>query len=64
MQNPVLRNVISGLLLIAAVAGFYVELRSARAGVPGQHRLMLAAYALIAIYAAASLILRSTSARR
>ena len=64
MRNPILRNGLSVLLFIVAAGGFYIELRGARAGLPGQHRLMLAAYALIAIYAAVSVVLRSTSARR
>ena len=64
MRNPVLRNALSAILLVVAVFGFYIELRGARAGLPGQHRLMLAAYALIAIYAAVSIVVRSTSKGR
>jgi hypothetical protein len=56
--NPRVRNVISVALLIVAAAGAYLEFRAARAGVPGPHQLVIAAYVLIAIYAAASLALR------
>jgi hypothetical protein len=57
-MSPGLRNAISVALLAVAVAGAYFEYRAARSGVPGPHQLVIAAYALIAIYAAASLALR------
>ena len=58
MNSPNVRNLLSGLLFVFAVIGFYVELRTARSGVPGQHHLILGAYALIALYAAVSLVAR------
>lgn len=57
-MNPRLRNALSVALLIVAVVGAYLEYRAARNGFPGQHQLVIAAYVLIAIYAAASLALR------
>ncbi|MEO6991152.1 MAG: hypothetical protein ABI346_09615 [Candidatus Baltobacteraceae bacterium] len=64
MNKPAVRNVLSALLFAVAAAGFYVELRSARSGVPGQHHLVLGAYALIALYAAVSVIARLRSGTR
>jgi len=49
---------ISALLLVVALAGAYVELRAARLGIPGQHRLIIVADVLIALYAAAALVIR------
>ena len=64
MNKPAVRNLLSVLLFVVAVVGFYVELRSARAGLPGQHHLILGAYALIAIYAAVSVFARLRSGSR
>ncbi len=58
-MSSALRNAISVLLLVVAVTGGYVDYRAYQAGVPGQHRLVITAYAVVAIYALASLILRS-----
>jgi hypothetical protein len=46
-------------LLVAAIVGIFVEVRAARLGVPGTHRLTLAVYAIVALYAIASLIARA-----
>ncbi len=63
MSNP-LRNALSVALLVVALFGAFVDYREYQAGVPGNHRLMLAAYFLIAIYAAATLVLRMRAGKR
>jgi hypothetical protein len=57
-MNPRVRNVLSAALLVVAGVGAYLEYKAARNGVPGPHQLVITAYVLIAIYAAASLALR------
>jgi hypothetical protein len=49
---------ISAVLLVVSLFGAFVEVRAARLGIPGQHRLVVIADILIAIYAAAALVIR------
>jgi hypothetical protein len=62
--SSALRNGISVLLLVVAATGAYVDYRAYQAGVPGQHRLVITAYLVVAIYALASLILRARTRGR
>ena len=65
VRSLLYRNIISGVLLVVAVAGILTESDLIRRGfVTNQTRLVLAAYVLIALYAAASLYLRLRVARR
>jgi hypothetical protein len=53
------RNVISAVLLLVAIAGIFEQFREIHAGVVLPYtRITLIAYILVAIYAAASIVLR------
>lgn len=56
------RTLLSAALLVLAVVGAVIEVRAARVGLPGSHRLTLTVYIIVAIYAAASLFLRARRA--
>ena len=59
IRHPLLRNAISIILLVVALAGIGTEIRAIHLGmVDEQTRLTLAAYILIAVYAAASIAVR------
>ncbi len=59
-----LRNALSVLLLVVALAGIVVQLREIRAGfIYPQTRLVLVAYIVIALYAGASIAVRLSAAR-
>ena len=58
------RNALSAVLFVVAVIGAYLELRYTRLGLPGPHRLALTVYIIVAIYALASMFLRSAVRRR
>ena len=64
IRSLALRNALSALLLVVALAGIVVQLRAIRAGIIlPQTRLVLVAYIVIALYAAASIAVRIGSAR-
>jgi hypothetical protein len=58
MMSSRVRNAVSVALLIVALVGAYLEYGRARLGIPGQHQLVMAAYIIIALYAATSIVLR------
>ncbi|GAC1444167.1 MAG: hypothetical protein NVS2B8_08640 [Vulcanimicrobiaceae bacterium] len=59
IRSRAYRNVLSGILFVVAIVGIVVQLRELHAGIVlPQARLVLMAYCLIAIYAAASIALR------
>ncbi|GAC1305399.1 MAG: hypothetical protein NVSMB19_16820 [Vulcanimicrobiaceae bacterium] len=59
IRSVLYRNSLSALLFIVAVAGIVVQIREIHLGIVlPQTRLVLIAYFLIAIYAAASIALR------
>jgi hypothetical protein len=65
IRSLLYRNALSGVLFVVAVAGIVVKLREVRQGlVFPETRLVLIAYFLIAIYAAASIALRLRAARQ
>jgi len=65
IRSLLYRNALSGVLFFVAVAGIVVKLREVRQGlVFPETRLILIAYFLIAIYAAASIALRLRAARQ
>ncbi len=65
IRSVLYRNALSAVLLVVAVAGIVVKLREVREGlVFPETRLVLIAYFLIAIYAAASIALRLRAANR
>ncbi len=65
IRSLLYRNALSAVLLVVAVAGIVVKLREVRQGlVFPETRLVLIAYFLIAIYAAASIALRLRAARQ
>jgi hypothetical protein len=57
-MNKNLRTALSLVLFVLAVVGAYVEVRSARTGLPGPHRLAVTVYLLVAIYALTSVVVR------
>lgn len=64
IRSRVLRNALSALLLVVALAGVVVQLRAIRAGIIlPQTRLVLVAYIVIALYASASIAVRLGSGR-
>ncbi|HEY0798942.1 MAG TPA: hypothetical protein VGD50_07315 [Candidatus Baltobacteraceae bacterium] len=63
MMSRTVRNIISGALLVASIAGLVVQYNEIRTGVPGQHSLIIPAYIVMAIYAGASIYLRTRGAR-
>ncbi len=59
IRSLAVRNALSVVLLAVALTGIVVQVRLVRMGlVQPQTRLVLAAYVLIAIYAAASIAVR------
>ncbi len=64
IRSLVLRNALSAVLLVVALAGIVVQLREIRAGIIlPQTRLVLVAYIVIALYALASIAVRARAAR-
>jgi len=64
IRSILYRNALSAVLFVVAVAGIVVKLREVRQGlIFPETRLVLVAYFLIAIYAAASIALRLRGAR-
>ena len=64
IRSLALRNALSALLLVVAIAGIVVQLREIRSGfIFPQTRLVLVAYIIIALYAAASIAVRVGAAR-
>jgi len=64
IRSLLYRNALSAVLFVVAVAGIVVKLREVREGlIFPETRLVLIAYFLIAIYAAASIALRLRGAR-
>ena len=64
IRSLALRNALSALLLIVAIAGIVVQLREIRSGIIiPQTRLVLVAYIMIALYASASIAVRINAAR-
>jgi hypothetical protein len=64
IRSILYRNALSAVLFVVAVAGIVVKLREVRQGlIFPETRLVLIAYFLIAIYAAASIALRLRGAR-
>ncbi len=64
IRSLVLRNALSAILLVVALAGIVVQLREIRAGIiMAQTRFVLVAYIVIALYAAASIAVRLGAAR-
>jgi hypothetical protein len=65
IRSSLYRNALSAVLFVVAVAGIVVKLREVRQGlVFPETRLVLIAYFLIAIYAAASIALRLRAAHQ
>ncbi len=59
------RNAISALLLVVAVVGIIVQIRNIQQGIVfPQTRFVLVGYAVIAVYALASIAVRVSAARR
>ena len=63
VMSRVTRNAISAALLVVALVGLAVQYREIRAGIPGQHTFVVAAYVAVVVYAAASIVLRTRGAR-
>ncbi len=64
IRSILYRNALSAVLFVVAVAGIIVKLREVREGlIFPETRLVLIAYFLIAIYAAASIAVRLRGAR-
>jgi hypothetical protein len=64
IRSHALRNALSALLLVVALAGIVVQLREIRSGIIfPQTRLVLVAYIVIALYASASIAVRLGAAR-
>ncbi len=59
------RNALSVLLLVVAITGLIVQIRDVREGfVFPQTRLVIVGYAVIVVYAIASIAVRVSAARR
>ena len=64
IRSLLYRNALSAVLFVVAVVGIIVKMREVREGlVFPETRLVLIAYFLIAIYAAASIAIRLRAAR-
>jgi len=59
IRSLALRNALSALLLVVAIAGIIVQVREVREGmIFPQTRFVLVAYIVIALYALASIVFR------
>ncbi len=59
IRSLVLRNALSAVLFVVAIAGIVVQIREVREGlIFPQTRIVLVAYIIIALYAIASIVVR------
>jgi hypothetical protein len=65
VRSPSFRNAISAALLVVALVGIAMQLEAARHGLGRglQGHFVLAAYILVALYAAASIVVRVRASR-
>jgi len=65
IRSLVLRNALSAVLVVVAIAGIVVQIRLVREGhVDSNTRIVLVAYIVIALYALASIVVRLRAGSR